>query len=178
MKTAIAACLALALTGAAAEAAAVQRWNPKAPENARLLPTFNYGTVEGVLDAIGAKHQRSGGGSKPSLLVTFPNGRKAVLALGACNGDGSVCKSLSMQANWTRIANSTPAATAKAIERFNQHYSFGKAFITEDGKPGMQRYLTADYGIVRGNLAVNLLVFANQVDRFATEVLQPLEAKR
>ena len=176
MKTAIAALTVLALaTGAGA---AVQRWNPKAPENSQVLPAFSYGSVEAVLNAIGARSQRSGGAAKPSLLVTFPNGRKAVLALGACNGDGSSCKSLSMQSNWTRIANSTPQKTAAAIQRFNQRYSFGKAFMTETGQPGMQRYLTADYGFIRGNLAVNLLVFATQVDRFATEVLRPLEAKR
>ena len=50
--------------------------------------------------------------------------------------------------------------------------------MTADGAPGMQRYVTADYGIIRGNLAVNLLVFATQVDRFATQVLGPLESKR
>lgn len=83
-----------------------------------------------------------------------------------------------MQASWTRIANSPPARTAEAIQRFNQRYSFSKAYLTEDGRPGMQRYLTADYGYVRGNLAVNLLVFADQVDSFATTVLQPLERRR
>lgn len=42
----------------------------------------------------------------------------------------------------------------------------------------MQRYLTADYGFIRGDLAVNLLVFASQVDKFAKEVLAPLENAR
>lgn len=177
MKTAIAALSALALTAGSA-GAAVPRWNPKAPENNQVFPAFNYANVENVLSAIGARYQRSGSAAKPTLLVTFANNRKAVLTLGACNGNGSACKSLSMQSNWTKIANSPPATTAAAIQRFNQRYSFGKAFLTTEGQPGMQRYITADYGIVRGNLAVNLLVFANQVNRFATEVLQPLEAKR
>ena len=177
MKTAIAALTALASIGTSA-GAALPRWNPKAPENSQVLPSFNYGTVESVLSAIGARHQRSGSAGKPTLLVTFPNNRRAVLTLGACNGDGSACKSLSMQSNWTKIANPTPERTAAAIQRFNQRYSFGKAFVTTSGQPGMQRYLTADYGIIRGNLAVNLLVYANQVDRFATEVLAPLEARR
>lgn len=177
MRTAIAALSALSLVGTSA-GAAIPRWNPKAPENNQVLPAFNYGTVEGVLSAIGARYQRSGSAGKPTLLVTFPNKRKAVLTLGACNGDGSACKSLSMQSNWTKIANSTSEKTATAIQRFNQRYSFGKAFMTTAGQPGMQRYITADYGIIRGNLAVNMLVFANQVDRFATEVLAPLEAKR
>lgn len=177
MKSATAAVMAFALVGTAVFAAPIPRWNPKAPENSQVLAAFNQANIESVLTAIGARHQRSGTAAKPSLLVSFPNNRKGVLTLGACNGDGSACKSLSIQSNWTRIANSTPAKTAAAIERFNQHYSFGKAFMMADGRPGMQRYITADYGFIRGNLAVNLLVFANQVDRFAKEVLQPLEAK-
>ncbi|HEX8215461.1 MAG TPA: YbjN domain-containing protein [Allosphingosinicella sp.] len=179
MKSAIAAAAALAAVGSSA-GAAVPRWNPKAPENSEVLPAFSYPAVEGVLTAIGARYQRSGTGAKPTLLVTFANNRKAVLALGGCTGAGAsaACKSLSMQSNWTRIANSTPQKTAAAIQRFNQRYSFGKAFMTPDGQPGMQRYLTADYGFIRGNLAVNLLVYATQVDRFATQVLGPLESKR
>jgi hypothetical protein len=154
----------------------VPRWNPRAPENHQVLPAFSYASVENVLTAIGARYRRSGTAAKPTLLVTFANNRKAVLALGGCTG--TACKSLSMQSNWTRIANSTPEKTAIAIQRFNQRYSFGKAFMTADGQPGMQHYLTADYGFIRGNLAVNLLVYATQVDRFAIQVLGPLEARR
>jgi len=177
MKSAIAAAAALALMGTSS-GSAVPRWNPKAPENNDVLPAFSTSSVESVLTAIGARYQRSGTAAKPTLLVTFANNRKAVLSLGGCTGAVPACKSLSMQSNWTRIANSTPAKTAAAIQRFNQRYSFGKAFMTPDGQPGMQRYLTADYGFIRGNLAVNLLVYATQVDRFATQVLGPLEAKR
>ncbi|MBA3676207.1 MAG: YbjN domain-containing protein [Sphingosinicella sp.] len=163
---------------AAPAASAPGRWNPKAPENNQLLPAFNQANVEAVLNAIGARSQRTSGGEKPALAITFPNGRKARVSLGACNADGSACKSLSIQSNWTRIANSPPDRVTAAVQRFNQRYSFGKAYLTEDGRPGMQRYLTADYGFIRGNLAVNLVVFSNQVDRFAREVLQPLEGKK
>ena len=172
---------AAALTAAAAPAlaqVAPPRWNPRAPENGQLLPTFNYASVEAVLDAIGAGYQRSGQPARPRLLVTFPNNRKATLVFGACNADGSACKSLSIQSYWTRIANAPPDAAARAIAGFNQRYSFGKAFLAADGRPALQRYLTADYGFVRGNLAVNLLVFANQAERFSSEVLRPLETGR
>ena len=151
------------------------RWNPRAPENGQLLPSFNYAAVETVLNAIGARHQRAGEGSRPRLLVTFPNNRKATLVFGACNADGTACKSLSIQSYWTRIAKAPPERVAKAVEGFNQRYSFGKAFVAADGRPALQRYLTGDYGFIRGDLAVNLLVFANQAERLATEVLRPLE---
>jgi hypothetical protein len=98
--------------------------------------------------------------------------------MSSCDPAGTVCKALSIQSFWTRIANSPSERTAQAIALFNQRYSFGKAFVAADGRPALQRYLTADYGFIRGDLAVNLLVFANQADRFAAQVLRPLEARQ
>lgn len=170
---ALAAAPALSVT----QGIAPPKWNPKAPENSQMLPAFSFATVEPVLSGIGARFQRTSDAAKPSLLVVFPNNRKAVLMFGSCNADGA-CKALSIQSNWTRIANSPPEATARAIEGFNRRYSFAKAYVAQDGRPSLQRYLTADYGFIRGNLAVNMLVFANQAERFATEVLRPLETKK
>jgi hypothetical protein len=166
---------AIMFAAAPASAVAPSRWNPKAPENAQLLPAFSFATIEPVLTGIGARFQRSGQPGKPSLLVTFPNNRKAMLMLGSCDAAGA-CKALSIQSYWTKIANAPPERTAQSIDGFNQRYSFAKAFLTADGRPALQRYLTADYGFVRGNLAVNLLVFASQAEKFATDVLRPLEA--
>ncbi len=168
---------ALSMTPSAltAQAAPPPRWAPNAPDNAQLLANFSYATVEPVLTAIGARFQRSGQAARPALLVTFPNNRRATLILSSCDAAGA-CKALSIQSFWTRIANAPPEKTAQAIASFNQRYSFGKAFVAADGRPALQRYLTADYGFVRGNLAVNLLVFANQADQFAAQVLRPLEA--
>jgi hypothetical protein len=150
------------------------RWNPKAPENGQVLPNFSYATVEPVLTAIGARFQRSTQAGKPALLAVFANNRRATLIFSSCDAAGA-CKALSIQSFWTRIANSPPEKTSQAIASFNQRYSFGKAFIAADGRPAMQRYLTADYGFIRGDLAVNLLVFASQADQFANQVLRPLE---
>jgi hypothetical protein len=150
------------------------RWNPKAPENAQVLPNFSYATVEPVLTGMGAKFQRSVQGGRPALLVTFPNNRRSTLLMSSCDAAGA-CKALSIQAFWTRIANSPPERTAQAIASFNQRFSFAKAFVAADGRPALQRYLTADYGFIRGDLAVNLLVFASQAEQFATQTLRPLE---
>jgi hypothetical protein len=171
-----AAALLLAAPGAG-QGVAPPKWNPKAPENNQLLPAFSYAAVEPVLNAIGARHQRGGQAGKPSLVVTFPNNRRAVLTFGSCNAAGA-CKALIIQSAWTKIANSPPERTMQALESFNRRYSFAKAFVLADGRPALQRYLTADYGFVRGDLAVNLLVFANQAERFATETLRPLEVKK
>ena len=169
---ALAALCGLAGTGAAT----TPRFNPKAPENNRVLPTFNYANVEAVLNAIGARHKRTGEAGKPALLVSFPNNRKAVLLFGSCDDGGNACTALSIQSYWTKIVHAPPERTATAIEAFNRRFSFAKAYVAADGRPVLQRYLIADYGFIRGNLAVTFLVFADQAERFATEVLGPLEA--
>jgi hypothetical protein len=168
--------LLLASTGASAQAPAPPPWNPKAPENTQLLATFNYATIEAVLKSIGATFRRTGTNpAKPSLLVTFRNGRRAVLALSACDDSGANCKAMNVQTTWSRVAGAAPERTSQSIAQFNRRYAYAKAFLIGDGQPTLQRYLTADYGYVRGNLAVDLLVFADQAQRFTIEVLQPLQ---
>ncbi len=169
-----AAFVALMLVGTAvgASAQAPARWNPAAPENRQVLPTFNYATVEGVLTAIGARSERRGNAERPALAVTFANNRRAAILFGSCERQGAACKAISIQAVWTRPANVPADRIAANIQQFNRRYAFSRAFLTADSRPALQRYLTADYGIIRGNLAVNLLVFASQSERFAAEVLR------
>lgn len=153
------------------------KWNPRSPENGQVLPAFSFGTVEPVLNAIGAQYQRTGEPARPRLTVTFPNNRRAILSFGSCNAAGA-CKALAIQSVWPRPADVSPERTGQAAAAFNQRYSFAKAFVLGDGRPALQRYLTADYGFIRGNLAVNLLVFANQAERFTVEAVRPLGAAK
>ena len=169
---ALGAALSVCLLALPAAAQGAARWNPAAPENRQILPTFNYATVESVLTAIGATSQRRGTAERPALAVTFSNNRRAAILFGSCERGGAACRALSIQAVWTRPANVTAEKLATNIQQFNLRYAFSRAFMNRDGRPALQRYLTADYGFVRGNLAVNLLVFANQSERFAAEVLR------
>ena len=172
MRLRIVALICLAAGPPAFAQTAPVRWNPAAPENRQLLPTFNYATVEGVLAAIGASSERRGTADRPALAVTFANNRKAAILFGSCERQGAVCKAVSIQAVWTAPANVPADRLAANIQRFNQRYAFSRAFMTADGRPALQRYLTADYGFIRGDLAVNLLVFSTQSERFAAEVLR------
>jgi putative sensory transduction regulator len=166
------AALAVLLLASSAGQAQVP-WNPRAPENNQLLPAFSPAAVEGVLDAIGARHQRSGAAARPLIAVIFANNRRAVISLLSCTADGAACRALGIQASWAAPAAAAAPRTARAIQQFNQRHSFSKAFLGANGRPTLQRYLTADYGFVRGNLAVDLQVFANQAERFANEVIRP-----
>jgi len=165
--------IALATAWAMATPAAAQvPWNPAAPENRQVLPTFNYATVESVLTQIGARFERRGAAGGPALNITFPNNRRAAILFGNCERQGAACKAISIQAIWPRPAGPAAARLVQGIQGFNQRYAFSRAYLLADGRPALQRYLTADYGFIRGNLVVNLLVFANQAERFAAEVLR------
>jgi hypothetical protein len=164
--------LALACAASSVAAQAPPPWNPAAPENRQVLPTFNYATVESVLTQIGARFERRVAAAGPALSITFPNNRRAAILFGNCERQGAACKAISIQAIWPRPAGPAAARLVQGIQGFNQRYAFARAYLLADGRPALQRYLTADYGFIRGDLAVNLLVFANQSERFAAEVLR------
>lgn len=158
------------LLAAAVQPAGVGPFNPAAPENREVLPGFSYATVEPVLTQIGARFERAGDAERPTLTVTFANGRRAAILFGSCTG--ASCRAISIQAVWNAPSGAGAAQLAAAIAGFNQRYAFSRALVAADGRPSLQRYLTADYGFIRGNLAVNLIVFSGQIDRFVAEVLQ------
>lgn len=154
----------------AAQPPAAGPFNPAAPENRQVLPAFSYATVEPVLAQIGARFERAGSDERPALTVTFANGRRAAILFGSCTG--TACRAISIQAVWNAPSGTAAAQLAVSIAGFNQRYAFSRAVVAADGRPSLQRYLIADYGFIRGNLAVNLIVFAGQIDRFVAEVLQ------
>lgn len=155
----------------------VARWTPAAPENRQVAPTFNYATVESVLAEAGIAAERRGEPDRPQLLVTFRSGRRGAIVFGACSPDGSVCRSLSLQAGWSSPPGANPQRVVDAVQEFNRRYAFSRAFVLANGNLALQRYLTADYGFIRGNLAVNLLAFAAQVDLFVEEVIAPVSVR-
>lgn len=178
MNRALAAFALLASASAPAVAqppAAAGPFDASAPQNREVLPAFSYATVEPVLAQIGARYERAGSDAQPALTITFINGRRAAILFGSCLGNS--CRAISIQAVWNAPSGVPAAQLATAVAGFNQRYAFSRAFVAADGRPSLQRYLTADFGFIRGNLAVNLIVFAGQIDRFVSEVIQaPLQA--
>ena len=156
----------------AAPVAAQVPFNPASPENRQVMPTFNYDTVETVLRQINARFERRGAAERPALQVQFANGRRAGIVFGSCERQGAACKAIAVQAAWPRPANVPAERLAANIQRFNQRFAFSAGYVTSDGQAALRRYLTADFGFLRGDLAVNLLVFANMAQRFQAEVLR------
>jgi hypothetical protein len=153
----------------AMQPAAAGPFNAAAPENRQVLPAFSYATVEPVLTQIGARFERTSESGRLALTITFANGRRAAILFGSCLQDS--CRAISIQAVWSGPPADKVAQLANAVVAFNQRYAFSRALVAADGRPTLQRYLTADFGFVRGNLAVNLIVFAGEIDRFVTEVI-------
>ncbi|WP_395612824.1 YbjN domain-containing protein [Allosphingosinicella sp.] len=171
----LAALASLASAPAAAQPPAAGPFDASAPQNREVLPAFSYATVEPVLAQIGARYERAGTDAQPALTITFINGRRAAILFGSCLGTS--CRAVSIQAVWNAPPGVPADRLATAVAGFNQRYAFSRAFVAADGRPSLQRYLTADFGFIRGNLAVNLIVFAGQIDRFVAEVIQaPLQA--
>lgn len=171
----LAALAILASAPAAAQPLAAGPFDASAPQNREVLPAFSYATVEPVLAQIGARYERAGTDAQPALTITFINGRRAAILFGSCLGTS--CRAVSIQAVWNAPPGVPADRLATAVAGFNQRYAFSRAFVAADGRPSLQRYLTADFGFIRGNLAVNLIVFAGQIDRFVAEVIQaPLQA--
>jgi hypothetical protein len=164
---------AAALLLIAAPAAAQVPFNPASPENRQVMPAFTYDTVETVLRQINARFERRGTPDRPALQVTFPNGRRAAIVFGSCERQGGSCKAISIQALWPRPAALTVDRLTANVQRFNQRFAYSSAYVTAEGAATLRRYLTADFGFLRGDLAVNLLVFAQMAARFQTEALRP-----
>ena len=137
-----------------------------------MLPTFNYATVESVLAQIGARFVRRGTADRPALDVISPT----IAAPRSCSAIASARARPARRSASRRCGTGPkprPARLPAAIQAFNQRYAFSRAYLTADGRPALQRYLTADYGFVRGNLAVNLLVFAERCRRSRARAHHP-----
>lgn len=172
---ALLALLAVAGTAGAQPPRAAGGFDASAAENREVLPHFSYETVEPVLARIGARFERVAQPDAPALTLTFANGRRAAILFGSCLAE--ICRAISIQAVWDLPSGTPPERLAGLLQAFNQRYAFARAFVAADGRVSLQRYLTADYGFVRGNLAVNLIVFASQIDRFVAEVVQAPAAR-
>ncbi len=127
--------LASIATPLAAQAPPAPPWNPAAPENRQVLPTFNYATVETVLGAIGARGERRGTPDRPALQIIFANGRRAAILFGSCEASGRGLQvGLDPGGVGRGRRGSPPIGSRRATLAFNQRYAFSRAYVTADGR--------------------------------------------
>ena len=56
--------------------------------------------------------------------------------------------------------------TPAQLSTLNEQYSYMKFYADEDGELILQKYITADYGIARGNIRINIETFLDILDGF------------
>ncbi len=161
MKRFFAACAAAGFSVMAAlSPAAAQVGDPQ-----RMLNSFTPAAIQAIAQEMGygsEVRQFQDGGS--GVAVVSPEGLRMLVMPTAC--DQSRCVGLHMLALFNTSGSTVDLA---GLNEFNNRYAFIKAFEI-DGNAGVSRYITADFGIPYGNVAVNLAVF-NQLGQQLPSVL-------
>lgn len=141
-----------ALTLGVSSAGAQQLSMVSAPRT--IMNNFDAAALGPVLAEMGASYEVAQVGGQTVLVVSVPGGVRFVATPVACSGaDGSNCTGLNL------IALYQTKAPARTVEAFNYRYAFSSAGRDNDGYAYLSRYITADFGIPRGNIAVNVAVF-------------------
>ncbi len=127
----------------------------------QIVASFAIPDLNGLLDELGYEHEA---GTLPSgaavIRVTAPDGLAFYLQPRACDADR--CAGLSITAAFRGPAPFDPAM----ITAYNLRYVFMKGVLLPDGGALLGRYIIADYGIPRGNIAVNIAAFVNMAGEF------------
>ncbi len=131
----------------------------------QIASDFSLETLSGILTEMGFQYaQQSTPNNTTMLRVTGPSGLIFFIEPRACNSGR--CVGLSMNALYQR---SNPYAYEE-INAYNDRYVFMKSMRLNDGSALLSRYVTADFGIPRGNIAINITVFNNLASRFPEDV--------
>ncbi|MEM8986472.1 MAG: hypothetical protein AAGC95_07080 [Pseudomonadota bacterium] len=98
------------------------------------------------------------------IAAQAPNGLRFLMVFYACNPeDKNSCLGLNLRAGWRRAEGYAKGA----VHDFGAMYPFAKSYVSGEGAV-LSRYLTADYGVAKGNIAVNVGVFINFAQNFAS----------
>ncbi len=148
-----------AISGASAQSPSVA--NPNT-----ILESFEVQALGAVLSELGAVWQASQGADGAPFIAANAGGEVVFfLQPTACRGANHTnCIGLSM------VALFTGAADPQTVSAFNYRYAFASAGIDPAGNAYINRYEIADYGLPRGNLAMSILVFVEQIKMLRKEL--------
>lgn len=127
---------------------------------------FTEANVSALLIKMGATGVTSSKDGNTTIVRFEVNGATHVAAIVACPKGQPGCLGLLLLVP-VRLAEGT--FTHDVINGFNDASAFGKAVRSDDGKSiVITRYVISDNGILEGNLAVNISVFAAMPNQFAS----------
>ena len=158
----VAACLAIALP----QAASAQAGPATATSGGETVSAFDEVTLINALSAIGGTLSEGGmSGDTKTYTVTFQNGVTGFAFFAACDQG---CLGLAIAASFESPEGMSAEQRETIIRDFNDAHPEIKLFMGKDGDPLAQAYLIADGGISMKNMQVQLAVFAESAQQFAT----------
>ncbi len=127
---------------------------------------FDLTEIEDLLSEMSIETERDVDlDGKPYLLAESYEGYKFLMQIKACEAEDN-CLGLDVFSSFE--FQPTPAQ----LSDLNEKFSYMKFYTTDDGELVLQKYLTADYGIARGNVRINIVTFMDIIDQFEEELTQ------
>ncbi|WP_306250957.1 YbjN domain-containing protein [Parvularcula sp. IMCC14364] len=131
------------------------------PDNLNgVMPNLSFVTVEPFLNELGYVTEQGQLNDGRKVLRATRDDRELFFEARACQRDGSNCAGLDM------FAIVRDSSTLDAVNAFNGVVPYTKAFYANDEFVLLNRYLIADFGMIRGSFAVNLGVFENSINEW------------
>ena len=129
-------------------------------ENTKRVTNFTHQEVQALLSEMGINSQI---GENGEIFATTPAGYKFFVFVTACDSPGFNCRGLELFSFYDVGAGNASIVKANT---FNASYPFAKAYAMNQGGMALSRYLTADDGIARGNIAVNIVVYLRMAEKY------------
>ena len=152
----------LSFSAAQAQTAKTDIANPKG-----LLPNLDIATIAPVVKETGAVTEIKKGDDGSSYILGAFGETKLLFYTSSCDSGEKGCKGLEIGASINRDNfQLDDAELLKRINAYNDRYVAGKAIISGSGDLAVTRYVIADHGIARGNLAMEIGIMVDMVDNF------------
>ncbi len=127
---------------------------------------FDLTEIEDLLNEMGLETERDVDIDGKSYIVSESyDGYKFLMQIKACEADDT-CLGLDVFSSFEF------QPTSAQLSDLNEKFSYMKFYATSDGELVLQKYITADYGIARGNVRINIATFIDIIDQFEEELTQ------
>ena len=131
-----------------------------------LIKSLDVDTIEPVLIEAGINPQRRDVQGSASLVLTDPKGQEIILQPTACDDDGCLGLLLLARPEVSRLPS------IEIVMQYNANINFATAVINSQTL-WLRDYLTADYGITRGNLVVEIILMFSALEQWQAPAPAP-----
>jgi hypothetical protein len=147
--------------------AAAGEWKEDDPANRQVIDVEPE-TLRGVLAMTGAKETAAPDMQPGTIAATFPNGSHVLISLERCDSAGRKCGGLMLWSFFEPPPGWDRARIKEALLAHSASYHFGTLSLVDDKERTMMmlRSVNADFGMLRGQLFLELVDFAMSVEQF------------